>query len=125
MKSVRVLVLFVGVMTIAAMAEAQCQVCRNFRPMPWYQGACVETYTGVCSSQCCWQPPGTPCALPDNDLYYCNWTPDGEFAATRYFTSAALTQNSTVALTRKAGTLEPYQRDAAKRRIPRRCPART
>lgn len=125
MKSVRLLVLFVGVMAIAGMAEAQCQICRNFRPMPWYQGTCVDSYNGLCSSQCCWQPPGTPCQMPDNNLYYCTWTPGGQFAATRYFTSSALTENSAVAVTRKAGSLQPYQRDAAKRRIPRRCPSST
>ncbi|HYI12404.1 MAG TPA: hypothetical protein VEK57_25345, partial [Thermoanaerobaculia bacterium] len=79
MKMVRLLVMFVGVMAIAAMAEAQCQICKNLRPMPWYQGACVESYNGLCSSQCCWQPPGTQCSLPDNELYYCTWGGGGEF----------------------------------------------
>jgi len=125
MKMVRLLVMFVGVMAIAAMAEAQCQICKNLRPMPWYQGACVESYNGLCSSQCCWQPPGTQCSLPDNELYYCTWGGGGEFAAIRYFTSSGPTRNSAVALMRRVGTLEPYQRDAARRRIPRRCPAST
>jgi len=123
MTSVRMLLLFAGLMGIASIAEAQCYQCRNLRPMPWYQGACIEGQPGVCSSQCCWQPIGTQCTLPDNDLWYCYPPGGGMFAANRYFAGPGLQQTSAIALTRKLGTLELYQRETAKRRIPRRCPA--
>jgi len=110
-------------MTFAAMAEAQSPGLPELPAdavVP--RRVCRDVHRLV---QRTVQPAGMPCSLPDDDLYYCTWTPEGELSATRYFTSSALTQNSAVALTRKAGTLDPYQRDAAKRRIPRRCPART
>jgi hypothetical protein len=124
MKSVRLLLLAVGMLTIAGIAEAQCYTCRNLRPMPWYQGTCIEGMYGVCSSQCCWQPYGTPCTLPDNDMWYCTpYPPDGMMVGNRYFTGPGPQQNNVLAVARKAGTLEAYQRDAMKRRIPRRCPS--
>jgi len=118
MKSVRILFLLVGIVAIAGIAEAECYQCRNLRPMPWYQGTCIEGQPGVCSSQCCWQVYGTQCTLPDNDLYYCYSYPGGML-----FVGPALQQNQAIALTKKTGTFELYRRDAAKRNIPRRCPA--
>lgn len=126
MKNVRFLLLFVGLIGVAAVAEAQCYTCRNLRPMPWYQGACIEGMPGVCSSQCCWQVYGAPCTLPDNDLWYCFSDPEGAMVvAHRYFTGAGLQQNNVLATVRKAGTLEVYRLEVMKRRIPRRCPSTT
>jgi hypothetical protein len=126
MKRIRILLLFAGLMGVAAVAEAQCYTCRNLRPMPWYQGTCIEGMAGVCSSQCCWQVYGTPCTLPDNDLWYCHSDPEGAtVVANRYFTGPGLQQNNVLATVRKAGTLEVYRREVMKRRIPRRCPSTT
>ncbi|HEX2062071.1 MAG TPA: hypothetical protein VHK90_15120 [Thermoanaerobaculia bacterium] len=121
MKAIRILLLLAGILSIASIAEAGCYQCQNLRPMPWYQGACVDGQIGVCSSQCCGQVFGTQCTLPDNDLWYCYDPPD-QFAR-RYFAGPGLPQNTAVALARKAGTYESFRRDAAKRRIPRRCGA--
>lgn len=123
MRTLRLLLLFVALTGIAAVAEAQCYQCRNLRPMPWYQGVCIEGTPGVCSSQCCGQVSGTSCSLPDNDLWYCTSYPPDWFAANRYFTTGKPALNNAIALTKKLGTESQYLREAAKRRIPRRCGA--
>ncbi|HYH10655.1 MAG TPA: hypothetical protein VEK11_26660 [Thermoanaerobaculia bacterium] len=119
---IRLLLLLLAMTSLATVAEAGCYQCRNLRPMPWYQGACVDAQIGLCSAQCCGQVIGTQCTLPDNDNYYCYDPPDG-LATNRFFTSRGVQQTTAISLAQKSAAYERYQREAVKRRIPRRCGA--
>lgn len=65
MKSTRFVLMFLAVLTVAAVAEAQCLVCQRVDPnAPPRVGECVDSGGGICSGVCCNGALGDPCTTP-------------------------------------------------------------
>lgn len=65
MKSLRVVSFFIGIMAVAAVADAQCLTCYNEPGGPFTSGTCGESFDGYCDRDCCGNVVGAPCRRPD------------------------------------------------------------
>jgi hypothetical protein len=65
MKPTRIVLMFLVILTVAAVAEAQCLVCQRVDPSaPPRVGECVDSGGGVCSGTCCGGWLGDACTTP-------------------------------------------------------------
>ena len=114
MRTLRMVSLFVFVMAMTAVAEAQCLKCFREPGKPLTQGTCGESFDGYCDRQCCGNVQGAPCSIPDF-LDDCDWwlsasllqRPAVETAAQPYFATRRPLENRTATLHRRLQTLDP------------------
>jgi hypothetical protein len=72
MRSLRVVALFIVVMAVAAVADAQCLRCYREPGGPISSGKCGQSSDGYCDRSCCGNMEGAPCRRPDF-LDPCGW----------------------------------------------------
>lgn len=127
MSRLRFSLLFIAVLFVTGLANAQCLFCQNNGFPPPYIGRCtpVPGYP-YCTDSCCWAFPGDYCPIPDIiwDCY------DGTAAFSFEQTAIPLTTVRAAAARAAdrgyfAGPRLMQQQGAKFFRPPRRCPNRT
>jgi hypothetical protein len=93
MKSTRFVLMFLVVLTVAAVAEAQCLVCQRVdQNAPPRVGECVDSGSNICSGTCCGAWPGEACTTPAA-FYQCGWWLANKAAADRPLLERAVLRN--------------------------------
>lgn len=72
MRTVRLILVSLFVLSVASIASAQCLSCRAVGPRPSYVGVCDDSGGNWCSGVCCGGWYGDPCTIPDW-IYDCGW----------------------------------------------------
>jgi hypothetical protein len=73
MKTVRLILMSLFVLSVASIASAQCLSCHSVGgPRPSYVGVCDDSGGNWCSGVCCGGWYGDPCTIPDW-VYDCGW----------------------------------------------------
>lgn len=92
MRATPLTLMFLAILTVAAVAEAQCLKCYSSGPRPATQGTCGESFDGYCDRSCCGGVVGAPCPIPDF-LDSCGWWLAKKADANRPLLHRAIKQN--------------------------------